>query len=163
MKPRRERGVTLLELLVGLGIVAILAGLAVPGFAAAQRRAAVRSAAFELMASLQQTRASSLLESRPGVLCPGDSGGCLGPLASAGGWRSYLEIAGRPESLRHHELPAGVVLVVSRAPLRFWPGTLTASPATLTICDRRGIAAPRAIVVSQTGRARFAAGARCPA
>jgi type IV fimbrial biogenesis protein FimT len=162
MKFRRNRGVTLLELLVGLGIAAILVGLAIPGFGPARRTAAVRAAAFELMASLQHTRAHSLSESRPGGLCPGDSRGCRGANSAANGWRSWLESGGRPEALRHHELPAGVVLIASRAPLRFWPGTLTASPATLTICDRHGLAAPRAIVVSQTGRARFAPGEGCP-
>jgi hypothetical protein len=54
-----------------------------------------------------------------------------------------------------HELPSGVVVRASRAPLRFWPDALTASTGTLTICDVQRVAPPRAIVVSLSGRARL--------
>ena len=77
------------------------------------------------------------------------------------GLDAFLEAAGGPVDLRRHVLPAGVVLRASRTPLRFWPDSLAASTGTLTICDERGIAPPRAIVVSQGGRARFAERARC--
>ena len=165
MRSPSERGVTLLELLVGLSIVAVLAGMAAPGVVASQRAAAVRTAAYDLMASLQQARATSILESRPGVLCPADGTGsaCLPAGAPAVAWLTFLEVGGRPGTMRRHTLPAGVVMRASRAPLRFWPAALAASPATLTICDERGVAPARAIVISQTGRARFAESARCGA
>lgn len=163
MRPSHDSGVTLLELLFGLAIVAVLAGMAAPGLLASVRAAAVRSAAFDLMAGLQQARAHSILESRPGVLCPSDGAGCLGPDVPAHGWISFLEVAGDRRELRRHDLPAGVIVRASRAPLRFWPTSLAASPATLTICDERGIAPARAIVISQTGRARFAEQAQCGA
>ena len=57
-----SRGVTLLELCAGLAVVAILAGLATPGFRASLRAAAVRTAAYDLMAGVQQTRASAIVE-----------------------------------------------------------------------------------------------------
>jgi hypothetical protein len=44
----------------------------------------------------------------------------------------------------------------SRARIRFSERALAASAATLTICDAQGVAAPRAIVVSQNARARIA-------
>lgn len=161
MQPRHANGTTLLELLVGLGIVAVLAGMAAPGFLASLRGAAVRTATYELMVGLQQARANSIMESRPGVLCPSDGVGCSGANVPARAWISFLEVGGNPAGLRRHPLPAGVIVRASRAPLRFWPTALAASPATLTICDERGIAPPRAIVISQSGRARFAEQAQC--
>ena len=163
MRPSFASGVTLLELLVGLAIVAMLAGMAAPGFLASLRTTAVRTAAYDLMAGLQQVRANSILESRPGVLCPADGtrSACLAAGAPGQDWLTFLEVDGRPVGLRRHALPAGVVVRASRAPLRFWPAALAASPATLTICDERGVAPARAIVISQTGRARFAESARC--
>jgi prepilin-type N-terminal cleavage/methylation domain-containing protein len=163
MQPSRDTGFTLLELLFGLAIVAILAGLAAPGFLASLRATAVRAATYDLMAGLQQARANSILESRPGVLCPSDGAGCLGANVPARGWMSFLEVAGSPVNLRRHALPAGVIVRASRTPLRFWPTSLAASPATLTICDERGVAPARAIVISQSGRARFAERAHCGA
>jgi Tfp pilus assembly protein FimT len=163
MQLRHDTGISLLELLVGLAIVAVLTGMATPGFLASLRAAAVRTAAYELMAGLQQARADSILESRPGVLCPSDGADCLGANVPARAWMSFLEVSGRPVELRRHILPAGVVVRASRAPLRFWPAALAASPTTLTICDERRVARARAIVISQSGRARFAEQAQCGA
>ena len=72
---KRCRGVTLIELCFGLAIVAVIAGLAAPGFRSSLRAAAVRSATFDLLAGLQQTRGNAILESRPLDLCPSDSDG----------------------------------------------------------------------------------------
>jgi type IV fimbrial biogenesis protein FimT len=148
MRKRMNRGVTLLELCFGLGLVAVVAGLAAPGFRSSLRAAAVRAGTYELLTGLHQTRANSIVESQPGTLCPSDAdGNCLPSATAAAFWRASLDV---------HPLPAGIVVRASRSPLRFWPDALSASTGTLTICDLRGLAPPRAIVISQTGRARVA-------
>ena len=151
---RASRGITLVELCFGLAILALVAGLAAPGFRATLRASAMRAATFELLAGLQQVRAHSILESRPGSLCPGDDTGCLPASLPASAWRAFLD--DDPESPVLHPLPRGVQLRATRSPIRFWPDAHAASAGTLTICDTQGIAAPRAIVVSALGRARVA-------
>lgn len=154
---RNIAGVTLLEMLVGMAVVAVLAGLAVPGFHRSLRVTAVRAATYELLAGLQQTRGSSILESQPGLLCPSDADGhCLPAATPAAYWGWATEGASRSPALEPHALPEGVVARASRSPVRFWPHGLNASTATLTICDVQGIAPPRAIIVSVSGRARVA-------
>ena len=64
---RNIAGVTLIEMVFGLAIVAILAGLATPGFHQSLRASAVRAATYELLAGLQQARGSSIVESQPGI------------------------------------------------------------------------------------------------
>ena len=158
MRRNGSRGVTLIELFFGLGLVAVLAGLAAPGWRSALRAGAVRSATFELMAGLQQTRARSIVEARPGILCLSDSAGnCLGTEGPASAWASFLDVKGSPVPLAGRSLGAGVTLRASRPQLTFWPDARAASTGTLTICDTQGVAAPRAIVLSQTGRARLEA------
>jgi type IV fimbrial biogenesis protein FimT len=155
-----SRGVTLVELCFGLAVVAILVGLATPQFRAQLRANAVRSAVFELLGGVQQARASSIIEARRGVLClsePGES--CLPDGAQGSGWQAFLEVDGRPALIAAQSLPAGVVVRASRARLTFWPDSLAASTGTLTICDAQRIARPRAIVISQGGRARVTAAA----
>jgi Tfp pilus assembly protein FimT len=155
-----SRGVTLVELCFGLAVVATCAGLATPQFRAQLRASAVRAGAFELLAGLQQVRAASIVEGRRGVLCLGGAGGpCLPDGAQADAWQAFLEVDGRPALVAAQSLPAGVVLRASRARLTFWPDSLAASTGTLTICDAQGIAQPRAIVVSQGGRARVVSAA----
>lgn len=156
MRLIRDNGMTLLELCVGLALVALLAGLAAPSFRASLRSAAVRSAAHELMTSLQQVRATAVVESRPGVWCLADAAGsCLadGPALA---WAAFLE-GDAPVPVGARTLPAGVTVRATRARIRFSARALAASTATLTICDVHGVAAPRAIVISQNARARFAA------
>ena len=153
---RNVAGVTLMELLFGLAIVAILAGLAAPGFQQTLRASAVRAATYELLAGLQQTRGGSIVESHPGLLCPSDSAGNCLPAAAAGAfWRWSIEVPGQPAELEPRALPEGISARSSRSPIRFSPNALSASNATLTICDLQGIAPPRAIVINVSGRARI--------
>ena len=156
------QGVTLIELCFGLGLVAVLVGMAAPGFRASLRATAVRSATFDLLAGLQQTRASAILQARPADICPSDAvGNCLDSYSPASYWCAALQTGNSPADIGHappvpHALPAGVEVRASRSPLRFWPDARSASTGTLTICDTQGIAAPRAIVLSLSGRPRLA-------
>ncbi len=148
---------TLIELCFGVAVIAVLATLAVPGFRLALRAAAVRSALFELSAALHATRANSIVEARRGVLCLSDAlGNCLAGMDSSNAWSAWLDVNGRAQPLAGHTLPAGLVLRATRPRLDFWPDSRAASPGTLTICDTQGVARPRAIVLSQTGRIRLA-------
>jgi len=152
------RGFTLLELCVGLALVAVLASLAAPSFRASLRSAAVRTATYELMAGLQQTRGTAIVESQAGVLCLADTAGNCRPSGDpASAWHVFLEGGSGSRSLYTRVLPRGVTVRGSRASIRFSARALAASPATLTICDTQGVAAPRAIVISQNARARLAA------
>jgi len=146
-------GVTLIELCFALAVVGILAGLAVPGMRTALRNAAIRSATFELLAGLQQARARAIVESRPAVLCLSDATGrCLGG-GPATAWNVFIE--GREAApLAGGPLPRGLELHATRTRLTFSPDSLAASTGTLTICDRAGLARPRSLVLSQTGRIR---------
>jgi len=154
---RNISGVTLIELLFAMAVVAILAGLAAPGFQQSLRSTAVRVGTYELLAGLQQTRGSSILESQPGLLCPSDpAGNCLPPATWSAWWRRSTEPAIGAPRIETRALPEGVVARASRSPIRFWPSALNATNTTLTICDSRRVASPRAIVVSVSGRARVA-------
>ena len=157
MKTPANRGFSLLELCVGLALVAILAGLSVPSFREAHRATAVRTATWELMTGLQQTRGSAIVESRPAVLCLTDAAGNCG--SGGAGWRAFVEIGTGTRTVASRSLPAGIAVRGNRDRIRFSERALAASTATLTICDVQGVAAPRAIVISQNARARFATAA----
>ena len=151
-----NHGHTLIELCFGASLVALLACLAVPGFSAALRAAAVRSATFELAAGLQQARASAILEARTAVFCLSDAlGQCLAGKDSSFAWAAFLEVGGASVPLASGTLPRDIRLHASRPRLNFWPDARASSTGTLTICDTRGVARPRAIVLSQIGRIRL--------
>ena len=134
--------------------------MAAPGFRSSLRAAAVRSATFDLLAGLQQTRGNAILESRPWTCARATAAGkCLAAGVPTPYWRASLEAGAADSPRASHALPAGVVVRASRSPLWFSPDALGASTGTLTICDEQGVAAPRAIVLSLSGRARLAIGA----
>ena len=159
MGVRKNRGLTLLELCVALALVALLACLAAPTFLAASRNAAVRSAFFDLAAGLQLARASAIIQAQRGTLCLSSSaeGTCLSD-GGTNAWTAFLVVDGQSRPLASRTLPAGIVLQATRNRIDFWPDSRAASTGTLTICDTRGIARPRALVVSQLGRIRVAEG-----
>jgi type IV fimbrial biogenesis protein FimT len=151
-----SRGVTLTELFLGATVISVMAALAIPGFRPALRTAAVRSAVFELTSGLQTARTSSIVEARRGVLCLSDAlGNCLAGMDSSNAWSVYLDVDGVPRPIGGHTLPQGLRLHATRPRLDFWPDARAASPGTLTICDTHGVARPRAVIVSQTGRVRL--------
>jgi type IV fimbrial biogenesis protein FimT len=151
----RQDGASLLELMFSLSLLCLITGMAAPGFTAALRAGAVRSATFELLAGLQQVRAHAILEGRAGRLCPsGPAGTCLASSVAASSWRAELRADPGWQEFSRQSLPPGIEIYASRSPLLFWPDAMAASTGTLTICDTRGIATPRAIVINQLGRTR---------
>lgn len=166
MSRHGSRGVTLVELCFGLAIVAVLAGMAMPALRSARSSSAMHGTTFELAAGLQLARANAIVQAHPGVLCLSDAAGiCLRGNGPASSWRAFIEQEGRETTLALRSLPSGVVLYATRPRLTFWPHSLSASTATLTICDTRGVVRPRSIVLSQAGRARLAGASqdRCDA
>jgi prepilin-type N-terminal cleavage/methylation domain-containing protein len=158
MRQPRTAGFTLPELCVALALVGVLVSAAIPAFREAWRATAVRTAAFELLAAVQQTRSSAIAANLPAVFCLVDfAGNCL---ASGGdgarGWRVFVPGADSSQALSSGELAAGLQLRATRARLTFSPVAIAASTGTLTICDAQGVARGREIIVSQSGRARLA-------
>lgn len=145
-----------MELLAVFGIVAIVAGAAVPAFADllldSRRNAAVGTA----MHAIHQARQLAAIRGEPIRLCgTRDERDCSG-LAD---WSSGLLVADEQHRLRR-VLPIrsqgrGPQIRSNRPTIRFDAGSGFASPATLTVCDRRGGAAARAVIISRSGRPRI--------
>ena len=164
---RRLGGFSALELLATLGVAAVLAGLAVPGFAAFRRSAGVSSAANELVWALHLARSSAVLRGQPVTVClsPDDSS-CLQTSegSAAGGWIVF-QAAGQavvPQAapsgpiLHRFRLPEAVAVRGTRPAVTFWPVARAGTTSTFEICDLEGRTPGRSIVVSQTGRPRVA-------
>jgi type IV fimbrial biogenesis protein FimT len=148
-------GVTLVELLVVLGIVAIIAGFAAPLFSGllldSRRTAAVATALHGVNLARQlaaiRGEAIRLCGSRDARQCSGVTD-----------WSSGLLVADARDSVRRSlPLPGGAgapAIRANRHDVTFEGGTGFATPATLTICDRRGGVSARAIIISRSGRPR---------
>ena len=150
-----SHGFTLLELLVAFALAAILATIAYPGFSAwlqDSRRDAIVTLALHAVHAARQfaaTRDESM------ELC-----GSLDRLHCSGAddWSAGMLVVGADGAV-YRSLPSlqpdqGPRLRSNRDNIFFEPGTSFASPATITICDRRGSRAARAVIVNRSGRPR---------
>lgn len=74
MNNEKQRGLTLIELLVGLVVMTVLTSLAVPGFQSLREQYTVRSAGMAVYADLQLARSEAIKRNREVTVCFTNSG-----------------------------------------------------------------------------------------
>jgi type IV fimbrial biogenesis protein FimT len=168
----QEQGLALFELLVVVTIVALLASLATPGFASLQRSSRVTTSVNQMVGTLHFARSSAILRGIPCVVClSADGSSCLDqPGLAARSWLVFHDTertspvqrnAGEP-LLRTFELPDRLTVRGTRSAVTYWPTSRAGTTSTFSFCYDEEASAARAVVVSQTGRPRVAAGtAKC--
>jgi type IV fimbrial biogenesis protein FimT len=149
-------GHTLVELLVVLGLAALLAGLATPGFREVRANAVRDARLEELRGTLLLARTEAVARGTPVVVCASTDGRACddGPRWS----RGWVALADADAPLAVVGPHATVAVHSTRTAIQFQPSAAAATTATLTVCDARGPRAARALVVSRTGRVRTATG-----
>jgi type IV fimbrial biogenesis protein FimT len=151
MKNRKIQGVTALELMVTMAVVAILLTTGVPAF---------KNYGWNLRMKISHNIQT--------IICPAnDSNTCSGNSDWQGGWIVFTDLNGdrnrqEGEPLRKH---AGAVEFLdinssrSRSFLRFYPnGSAPGSNISIRFCDQRGAQFAGKIVVSNSGRIRMETG-----
>lgn len=92
LSAHRQRGFTLVELVITIALVAILTSLAVPSFSEVLRQWRRDSATRELLTSLQLARAEAIKTSRQIVVCPSTSGAaCAAGTEWSTGWMVFVD------------------------------------------------------------------------
>jgi type IV fimbrial biogenesis protein FimT len=159
---QKHAGLTLIELLTAIAILAVLAGLAVPSLDKILLNAR-RSAAMDgLVRAAWFARTEALRRGRPVILCASDSADrCASDLSA---WNDGWMVM--PADEPGNALRRGGAMTDGRANLRanrsvfsFEPHDRRSTNGTLAWCDARGASAARAIVISATGRPRLERGA----
>ncbi len=162
-----QRGLTLLNLLMSLAVIAIALTLGVPSFNAISARSQQTVEINRFVSHLQLARSYAVKTGHDHVLCPSrDSSTCLEKTdwkqgyilfedSDENGLRSPAEPlvqASRPSGKIGIEIQStsGRKHVVYRA-----DGRSDGSNLTLTFCDPENDIPPRAVILSNTGRSRI--------
>src|SRR5690606_8017295 len=165
-KPSRAlQGITLLETVVALAILAVLVAIGMPQVNATRHAARAGQAKAALLTSLLASTTRSAASERHVVLCSSSDGtGCNGGQAWHLGWMAFVDADGDrvhdPGEALLAAQPAlgdGVRLfsTVGRTRLVFQPnGGNVGSNATFTLCDGRGAESAVTLVLSNAGRLR---------
>ena len=158
---RRTSGFTLWELLCTLGLAAVLLGTGVPALRSFLLDAKLTADVNGWVLAVQLARSEAAKRGRPVVVCPTpDTLSCGGP---AQRWMVFVNLddrypvqrsGGEPLLYLHTAELAGSILS-NRSYYEFRPGRRSTN-GTIVLCDSRGPANARAVIVSYTGRPRVA-------
>lgn len=160
---QHHQGLTLIELLIALSVVAILATVGLPAMSGLVAETRITSKSNLLMSHVQYARHSAITLRTQVVACPSlDQLHCSGGNRWDQGWIVFIDRNnnGRPDSaddVLRVIAPEPHLLMHSagRTRLRFQPtGGAFGTNLTIRVCDPSGRAKPRAVIVSNPGRAR---------
>lgn len=161
----QHRGYSLYELLMTLGLVAIVLGFGLPSFASLLADKRLRVETDALFHAVHLARQESIVRRRVVTICPSVDGQYCDPDGRwSEGWILFANIGrsgtGRRDDnevfLRYHKVGQTAQIRSNRRSYSFRSTEQRATNGTLVVCDRKGRAAPRALVVSYTGRPRVA-------
>ena len=161
----RKRGFTLYELVVTLGLVAILFTLGIPSFAASLARQRQHVEIDALFHAVHLARKESIMRRKVVSLCPSLDGKTCSPDRDwSRGWLMFENKdrdspprvdSGEPV-LTRHVVAEGVRIHANRRAFTLRATFLRATNGTFVVCDVSNRIAPKALVISYTGRPRVA-------
>jgi type IV fimbrial biogenesis protein FimT len=161
----RDYGFSLLELLMTVAVVALVLTLGLPSFGALKARNAQRVELDALFHAVHLARKASIMRKQVVSLCPSLDGATCSQGRDWSGGFLLFENSDRDEPpqldadetlLHRHVAGRSVKITANRRGFTLRATFLRATNGTLVVCDRAGRVAPRALVVSYTGRPRVA-------
>jgi len=156
---------SLYELLLTLGLFAIVMTLGLPSFGNMVANHRLRVEIDMLFHAVHLARKESVVRRRVVTICPTRDGQrCEPSLDWSTGWmmfvnddRSDADTRDHDEPvLRHSKVDSGVRIAANRRSFSLRSTELRATNGTVVFCDPAGRVAPRALVISYTGRPRVA-------
>lgn len=156
-------GYSLYELIITIGVVAVITSLGVPSFGKMVADHRLRVEVDALFHAVHLARKESILRRRAVTLCPTrDALNCQPGMDWSIGWMMFVNLDRDQPATRDSNEPVLQQFSVdihnqvtaNRTSFSFRTTELRATNGTFIFCDKAGRAAPRALVVSYTGRPR---------
>ncbi len=161
----RHSGFTLYEMLLTLTLVAILVGLGLPSFTEIAANSRLRTEIDALFHAIHLARKESIMRRSVVSICPSFDGLTCQPGKDwSGGWIMFNNrdrdepprIDQSEPILQVHAVGENVRITANRRGFTLRATQKRATNGTIVVCDTAGRVAPRALVVSYTGRPRVA-------
>jgi len=162
---RDQAGLTALELIVTMAIIAVLLATGVPAMKNYSWNLRMKTTMDQLQTGLHQARSHAISHNSQTVICPAtDDSNCSGISVWQNGWIIFTDINSDrqkqdSEPLQHHADAVSMLSIsssMSRNYIRFYPnGSAPGSNVTILFCDKRGAAYAGTITVSNSGRIRM--------
>lgn len=165
---KRIRGFTLVELMICFTAALLLLGVAVPTFTGALEAARGLNTRAALLSSLMLAAQKATITGTHAVLCPSRDGqACRNDADWSDGWLVFLDTDNSREREAGEMLVSAEPAAAGKVRLHTTTGRTrivfqgnggnTGSNVTFTLCDGRGPAKARSLVINNQGRLRDAA------
>jgi type IV fimbrial biogenesis protein FimT len=150
----KNRGFTLIEMMIAITVAGILLMIAVPSFRNASLSSQLRSAANDFIASTNFARSEAIKRGAAVTMCVSTDGSSC----AAGGWeQGWIVLSGTTVLQHESAAPSGFKMSAtgSIANLSFQPIGVGVAPATLTVCRATPSVGSqeRVVTLDSTGRA----------
>jgi type IV fimbrial biogenesis protein FimT len=161
----RNHGYSLLELIMTIAVAAVLLTLGLPSFSALRARNAQHVEINALFHAVHLARKASIMRKQVVSLCPTVTGSSCSPGPDWSGGFLVFENSDRDEPpefdegetlLHRHVAGSTARISANRRGFTLRATFLRATNGTIVVCDRAGRVAPKALVISYTGRPRVA-------
>jgi type IV fimbrial biogenesis protein FimT len=163
-----EQGYGLIEILLVVGLLGLLLGLATPHWAGLQQRWAVRDLAQRYLSSVQWARSMAMQSGRSTTVCPSEDGRQCSNSGLEHGWIVLQGSAGQIQVLQDGA-PSPIMGLRTHyghrtLPIAFAPNGLVegAGLRQILLCVQAQPRASLGLIINQTGRARWESAPLCP-
>ena len=166
---RQERGFTLIELMIGIGLMALLLSMAVPALDVFTSNARQTGAVNDFVASMHIARSTAVTTNTRVTVCPTDNGQRCAAVSWDNGWIVFRD----PNS--NQTVDNGETIVSSgdaidgltidsdefgtfltyRPNGRVMNASVNGSVGQFTVCDNRGSSHAKVMIVDLSGRPRY--------
>ena len=162
---RKDRGFTLYEILITLLLVVLLAGLGLPELGKLVARNRISTEVNALFHAIHLARKESIMRRQVVSICPSNDGARCAPGRDwSRGWIMFNnrdrdeppQIDPGEPVLQVHEIGDDLRITANRRGFTLRATQKRATNGTLVVCDAASRVAPKALVVSYTGRPRVA-------
>jgi len=162
---QNSSGYSLYELIITIGLVALVMSLGLPSFGNILANHRLKAEVDALFHAVHLARKESVMRRRAVTLCPSlDGQNCEPQFDWSDGWIMFVNLDRDTPAVRDSDEPllqrySGIShnkVTANRRSFSFRTTALRATNGTFIFCDKARQAAPRALIVSYTGRPRVA-------